>query len=108
MRQPSRRTLGLVLGGVYLAFGVVEVIGHRNDSAAALVFWGGSLLGGGALVIAGTLLLPTQRRPGLALLTIGTLLATNATLWTLLLPIFAIYVLAQAYGVRYRASQDRP
>jgi hypothetical protein len=97
MRHPSTQILGLVLGGIYLAFGVAEVATHRNDTALAIAFWGLSLLGGGALVIAGTLLLPTRRRPGLALLTIGTLLGTNATLWTLLLPIFAIYVVVQAY-----------
>jgi hypothetical protein len=87
----------MVLGGIYLVFGVIEVITHRHDSTGALAFWGLSLLGGGALAIAGTRLLSTRRKPGLALLTIGALLGTNATLWTLLLPIFAIYVVAQAY-----------
>jgi hypothetical protein len=97
MTLPSPRTLGLWLGAVYLLFGGYEVITHWGDTAGALAFWGISLLGGGALVIVGTLLRTTRRAWGLALLTIGALLATNATLWTLLLPIVAVVVVVTAY-----------
>jgi len=97
MRAASARTSGLVLGGVFLAFGVLEVVTHRDDSAAALAFWGVSLLGGGGLVIAGTLLLGVHRRTALALLTIGALLAANATVWTLVLPLVTVYVVVRAF-----------
>jgi hypothetical protein len=97
MTFPSVRTLGLSLGSVYLLFGVYEVVTHRSDTAGALAFWGVSLLGGGALVIIGTLLRTTRRAWGLAFLTIGALLATNATLWTLLLPIVAVVTVVAAY-----------
>lgn len=102
MPLPSVRTLGLSLGAIYLLFGVYEVITHRGDTVGALAFWGISLLGGGALVIVGTMLRATRRAWGLALLTTGALLATNATLWTLLLPIVAVVVVVAAYRA------DRP
>ncbi|WP_406420314.1 hypothetical protein OH809_25630 [Streptomyces sp. NBC_00873] len=56
MPLPSARLLGLSLGALFMLFGVIEVITHRNDTAGALAFWGLSLLGGGSLVLAGTLL----------------------------------------------------
>jgi hypothetical protein len=94
---PSARILGLSLGVLYLAFGVVEVITHRGDTAGALAFWGISLLGGGALVLAGTLVRQSKRALGLTLLTIGAIVATNATIWTLLIPIFAIVTVVAAF-----------
>jgi hypothetical protein len=100
MTLPSSRTLGLSLGTLFVLFGVVEVITHRSDTAGALAFWGLSLLGGGALVLAGTLVRPTRRAWGLTLLTIGAVVATNATVWTLLVPIFAIVTVVAAYRDR--------
>ena len=93
-----------------MLFGIVEVIGHRNDTAGALAFWGLSLLGGGAFVLAGTLMHPTRRAWGLILLTIGAVVATNATVWTLLVPIFAVITVVAAYrdhGTEGRAKEAR-
>jgi len=73
---------------------------HRDDTAGALAFWGLSLLGGGALVLAGTFVRPTRRSLGLTLLTIGAVVATNATLWTVLIPIFAIVTVVAAFRDR--------
>ena len=80
-----------------MLFGLIEVITHRNDTAGALAFWGLSLLGGGALVLIGTLLRPTSRAWGLTLLTVGALAGTNATLWTLIVPVLAIITVVTAY-----------
>jgi hypothetical protein len=99
---PSARTLGLWLGAVYLVFGVIEVYTHRSDTVGALAYWGISLLGGGALVVAGSLLRVTNRTQGLALLTVGVLIATSATLWTLLIPVVALVTVVAAYRA------DRP
>ena len=98
MTRPPSRTLGISLAAVFLLFGVIEVVTHRNDTAVALLFWGLSLLGGGALVLLGTRMRESHRRSGLALLTIGALVATNATLWTLLVPIFAVWTVVAAYN----------
>lgn len=106
MTLPPSRTLGLSLGILFILFGVVEVIAHRNDTAGALAFWGLSLLGGGASVLAGTLVRPTRRAWGLTLLTIGAVVATNATVWTLLVPIFAIVTVVAAY--RDHGPEVRP
>ena len=80
-----------------MLFGLVEVITHRNDTAGALAFWGLSLLGGAALVLVGTLARPDRRALGLTLLTIGAVAGTNATVWTLIVPIFAILTVVMAY-----------
>ena len=92
------RRLGVLLGAIYLVFGLIELYTHRTESAWVLLFWGGTLLGGGALVLAGVTSPPSHRRRGLVLLTAGALLATNATMWTLLLPILAIVTVALAWG----------
>lgn len=36
MALPQSRTLGLSLGIIFVLFGVLEVIAHRNDTAGAL------------------------------------------------------------------------
>ena len=100
MTLPPSRKLGLSLGILFVLLGLVEVVTHRNDTAVALAFWGLSLLGGGALVLIGTLVRPTRRAWGLTLLTIGALVATNATVWTLIVPIFAIVTVFAAYRDR--------
>ena len=85
---------------MFLLFGVYEVITHRNDTAGAVAFWGLSLLGGGALVLAGTLARASRRTWGLTLLTIGAVAGTNATLWTLVVPIFAVVAVTAAFRDR--------
>jgi hypothetical protein len=97
MMLRASRKLGLSLGILFVLFGVYEVITHRDDSAGAIAFWALSLLGGGALVLTGTLVRPTRRVLGLTLLTIGALAATNAALWTLVVPIFAIMTVVAAF-----------
>lgn len=95
--MPEARSLGLSLGALYVGLGTVELITHLDDTALALLFWGGSLVGGGAMVIAGTLLAGRRRPVGLSLLTVGAVLGMNATLWTILIPLFAVLVLVRSY-----------
>jgi hypothetical protein len=97
MRLPEARPLAFWLGGIYVGFGIVELITHRDDTALALLFWGGSLVGGGALVLAGTFVRDRHRALGLSLLTVGAVLGMNATLWTILIPLFAVFVLVRSY-----------
>jgi hypothetical protein len=99
MRLPEAKPLGMTLGMVYLALGVFELSTHRNDSDLALLFWGGSLVGGGALVLGGTFLSGSHRAGGLTMLTLGVVLGMNATLWSLVLPVFAVIVLVRFYRV---------
>lgn len=97
MKLPEARPLGLTLGTVYVGFGIAEVATHVEDTAFALLLWGGSLLGGGALVLVGTLLRDRHRPIGLSLLTVGTVLGLNATAWTIAIPLFAVFVLVRSY-----------
>ena len=99
MRLPDARTLGLTLGSIYLVFGTIELWTHRDGSLFALLFWGGSLVGGGALVLAGTLVRDKHHAAGLTGVTLGVVLGMNATLWTVLLPLFAVVVLVRFYRV---------
>jgi hypothetical protein len=105
MTLPSARVLGFSLGALFMLFGAIEVITHRNDTAGALAFWGLSLLGGGALVLAGTNLRSSRRTLGLTLLTIGAVVASNATLWTLLMPVFALVTVVAAFRDRSPRGQ---
>jgi len=95
--MPEARTLGLGLGALYVALGTIELISHRDDTVRALLFWGGSLVGGGALVLTGALLAGRHRPLGLSLLTIGAVLGMNATVWTIVVPLFAVLVLVRSY-----------
>lgn len=97
MKLPEPRPLGLTLGAIYVAMGTVELFTHRDDDGTALLFWGGSLVGGGTLVLTGTLVSERHRALGLTLLTVGAALGMNATVWTLLVPVFAVLVLVQFY-----------
>jgi hypothetical protein len=74
-------------------FGVIELITHRDDTVGALLFWGVSLVGGGAILLAG--LTRDWPRPGVAqaLIVVGTLLGTNATIWAIVVPLLSVAVL---------------
>jgi hypothetical protein len=108
MQSRMGRRLTLTLGGLLLAFGVVEVIAHRDDTAVALLFWGGSLLGGGGLVVAGALVWPRSRGMGLTFVVIGTLAGLLATAWTILIPLLGIAVLVLAVRDASRSPEATP
>jgi hypothetical protein len=97
MKLPEARPLGLALGVVYATLGTAELFAHRDDDGTSLLFLGGSLLGGAALVLLGTLVSDRHHAVGLALITVGTAVGMNATLWTLVVPLFAVLVLVQFY-----------
>lgn len=81
-RQVFTRRLGICLGVVFLVFGVLETIRVFVSGDGGLLFWFGTLYGGGALILLGTLRL--KSRPGLSLgaVILGVLAASVATAWT--------------------------
>lgn len=89
--------LSLVWGTLLLLVGVAEVWTHRDASAGALAFWSGTLLGGGALVLAGRRLLTRRPGTGLAAISLGTCAGMLATAWTILMPLLGLTVLALAF-----------
>lgn len=96
MQSRTGRRLTLLFGVLLVLFGVVEVVTHRDDTAAAIAFWSLSLLGGGTLVLAGVRVWPARPGPALALVVIGTLAGLSATVWTLVMPLLGIAVVVLA------------
>lgn len=102
---------GLFLGCLLLAAGAAETVRVVRSGDGGLLFWFGTLVGGGVLVLAGTLLLPSRPRPGFVLTTLGCAAALLPTSWTVLVPVMLV-VLVVASGRRAarppgRSAQER-
>ena len=94
--RPTRwvSILGGVVGGIYLVFGIGELLAHL-DQPVSLAFWAPSLLGGGALVLYGVFV----RRPVSGRLVVaGALLGLVATAWTLIVPVLAIVLVVLTFN----------
>ena len=100
MSRSRSDLLTIGVGAVLVAMGTAETVRVlvSGDGVWALAFWSISLVGGGTLVLLGRLLY--HRRPWLAftLVTLGCVAGANATLWTLVIPLAAIAVVALGYG----------
>jgi len=90
--QVRRRTwwFGLFLGGLLVAAGIAETVRLVRTGDGGLVFWFGTLVGGGVLILIGTLLLPRRPIPGCVLTAIGCLLGMVPTSWTLVVPVMLV------------------
>lgn len=89
LRQRSTRwvpILGGVVGGLYLALGIGELVSHL-DQPGSLAFWLPSLWGGGALVLYGVFARPEVVTKAVVA---GALLGMVASAWTLIIPVLAI------------------
>ena len=89
MRAMWARRLGTVLGTVFLTAGVAETLSHLDGGWP---FWAGSLLGGGALLLAGVLVRWRSPLVAPALVSAGALLGAHALLRTVVLPALALLV----------------
>ncbi|MFD7074943.1 hypothetical protein ACFV9G_12085 [Nocardioides sp. NPDC059952] len=94
---------GLFLGCLLLAAGAAETVRVVRSGDGGLLFWFGTLVGGGALVLAGTLLLPRRPRRGFVLTTIGCAAGLLPTSWTVIVPVMLV-VLTIASGRRAAAA----
>src|SRR5262245_7193416 len=95
--------LGVSLGGLLVAAGIAETVRLVRSGDGGLVFWFGSLVGGGILILTGTLLQPRRPRPGFVLTTIGCVAGILPTIWTLIVPVLLV-VLVIASGKQASAS----
>jgi hypothetical protein len=84
------RWLGIFVGSMFLLAGVLETIRVLRSGDGGLAFWFGTLVGGGALVLLGTLRLQSRPLLALAVVTIGAFAGSVATAWTLILPVLAL------------------
>lgn len=91
--------LGGFVGGVYLAFGVGELVAHL-DQPVSLAFWAPSLLGGGALVLYG--IFGPRSRFSTKLVVAGALLGIVATAWTLIVPVLAMLLVVLTFNSAHR------
>mgnify|MGYP006337290563 CR=1 FL=1 len=96
---------GLFLGSLLVAAGIAETVRLVRSGDGGLVFWFGTLVGGGILVLAGTLVLPRRPIPGFVLTTIGCLAGVLPTIWTLIVPVMLV-VLVIASAKQAAASMD--
>lgn len=95
---------GLFLGCLLLAAGVAETIRVVRSGDGGLLFWFGTLVGGGVLVLAGTLLLPRRPGHGFVLITVGCVAGLLPTAWTVVVPMMLV-VLIVVSGRRAGAQE---
>ena len=84
-------TFGLAL--LYIAAGIAESVQAMGEPEGNLWFWFGTLVGGGALMLAG-LAVPSRRHPnvGRGLICVGSMMGVVATSWTVVVPLIAVTV----------------
>ena len=78
----------MAVGVLLLVLGVAETVRTvRSGDLSGLPFWFGTLVGGAACVLVGTLLADRRPGPAVALTTIGCLVAIPPTMWTVVVPV---------------------
>lgn len=91
MRDKSfSRNLGLVVAWTFLIWGTIECTVSFIGRDQIFFFWFASLIGGGVLVLFGTLRSESQPRISLVALVLGAIAGCMATVWTILIPLLAI------------------
>lgn len=95
--RPVSESLAVGLGVAYVLLGIAETTRAVVTGDGGVPFWFGSLVGGGALILIGTL--RYRGRTGLrrALVTVGCLAGILATIWTIVLPLIAIVVVVMVF-----------
>jgi hypothetical protein len=98
---------GLSLGCLLILAGIGETIRLVRSGDGGFFFWFPTLVGGGVLVTAGTLLLPRKPIPGLLLTVVGSLAGILPTMWTLIVPVLLVLlVVASARQARASTEQE--
>ena len=96
---------GIVLGGLLVAAGTAETVRLVRSGDGGFAFWFGTLVGGGLLILSGTLLLPRRPTPGFILTTIGCVAGLLPTVWTLVVPVMLV-ALVIATAKQAAAARD--
>lgn len=81
---------GIVLGCLLVAAGIAETVRLVLSGNGGFAFWFGTLVGGGLLVLTGTLLLPQKPTHGFILTTIGCVAGLLPTAWTVVVPVLLV------------------
>jgi hypothetical protein len=99
--------LTVFLGMLYIVAGIAETARAIVTGDGGIPFWFGSLVGGGTLILVGTMAF--RHRPWLycSLITVGCLAGAIATMWTLVIPVIALVVIVLAV-LKTGEEIDRP
>jgi hypothetical protein len=101
------RWLGLFLGCLLVALGVAETIRLTRSGDGGLLFWFPTLVGGGALILAGTLLLPKRPTLGAVLTVAGCIAGMLPTMWTLIVPVLLIVLAVTSVSRQRRPTGEQ-
>ena len=97
---------GILLGVLLVAAGIAETVRLVRTGDGGFAFWFGTLVGGGVLILVGTLLLPRRPVVGCALTGLGCLAGLLPTMWTIVVPMLLV-ALAIAAARRAAATVAR-
>lgn len=100
------RWLGLFLGCLLILAGVAETIRLTRSGDGGLLFWFPTLVGGGALILAGTLVLPRRPSLGAALTVAGCIAGLLPTMWTLIVPVLLIVLAVTSVSRQRRPPSE--
>lgn len=93
-REVHARRSAIALGVTYLVLGVAETVRLVVTRDGGFLFWFGTLVGGGTLLLLGALPREAARdRRRVVAVLLGAALGMPATAWTLLVPLLAITVI---------------
>ena len=95
-RQRLTDLSALFLGVVYIVAGIAETTRAVVTGDGGIAFWFGSLVGGGALILLGTLAVRDRPRRSCTLVCVGCLVGAPATMWTIVVPLVAVVVMVLA------------
>ena len=95
-RQRLTDLLTLFLGVTYIVAGIAETTRAVVTGDGGIAFWFGSLVGGGAMVLLGTLAFRNSPRLSCTLVCVGCLAGVIATAWTIVIPHAALVVMVLA------------
>lgn len=95
-REKLTDRLPIILGVLYVVAGIAETIRLVSTGDGGFGFWFGTLVGGGTLVLLGTLAFKERPRLYLTCVVVGALAGMLATIWTVVVPLLALTVILLA------------
>ena len=100
--------LGLGLGGLLVAAGIGETVRLVRSGDGGFFFWFPTLVGGGLLVVAGTLMRSRKPMASFLLTTVGCIAAIPATMWTVVVPVLLVVLIVLSAKHAADAETSQP
>lgn len=93
-RDSKVRRFGVAFGVLYILDGIAETVRLLVTGDGGFAFWFGTLVGGGTLVLVGSLWRPLRRPWPRTAVVLGAAVGIPATMWTLVVPVVALVLVA--------------